>query len=330
MHSFLSRWPLLGLLCAAGCTAPDSQSAAPPPAMRPARRVSPPPTLPRQATRFDSLTSTRQVQRLLRTLPGLFGIHLTDSLPQPCPGALACQPPGRVAGWVRADFDGNGRTDLLVTGTFLDGYSGRIVRVLLDSGQRRLHPQALGGYTDGCVAAQLVRVRKQVGIRYVHQRYPQLRTPSSQLQPVCQVDTLLFRDGQLLEYNPAPRDYHIERVQYTSGACFGTCPIYTLTVAANGTATYQARAFVPRKGTFTAAVPAPVRQQLWALLNYLDFPRLQDDYAVPVTDQTTTTLTITYAGGQTKTIVDYGQQGTLGLGRVYELLHHLRTSQRWQ
>ncbi|MGI4740819.1 MAG: DUF6438 domain-containing protein [Janthinobacterium lividum] len=329
MLSFLSRWPLLGLLCAASCTAPDSQSAAPP-AMRPAHRVSPPPTLPRQATRFDSLTSTRQVQRLLRTLPGLFGIRLTDSLPQPCPGTLTCQPPGRVAGWVRADFDGNGRTDLLVTGTFLDGYSGRIVRVLLDSGQRRLHPQALGGYMGGCVAAQLVRVRQQVGIRYAHQRYPPLRTPSSQLQPVCQVDTLLFHDGQLLEYNPAPRDYQIERVQYTSGACLGTCPIYTLTVAANGTATYQARAFVPRKGTFTAAVPAPVRQQLWALLNYLDFPRLQNTYAVPVTDQITTTLLITYAGGQTKTIVDYGQQGTLGLGRVYELLHQLRTSQRWQ
>ena len=330
MLSLLSKWPLLGLLYTAGCTAPDSQSAAPPLATRPARRVTPPPAPPHQTTRFDSLTSTRQVQRLLRTLPGLLGIQLTDSLPPPCSGALTCQLPGRGAGWARADFDGNGRTDLLVTGTFPDGYSGRVIRVLLDSGQRRLHPQALGGYTDGCVAAQPVQVREQVGIRYAYQRYPRLRTPSGPLQPVCQVDTLVFRDGQLLEYNPAPRDYHIERVQYTAGACFGTCPIYTLTVAANGTATYQARQFVPRKGTFTSSVPALARQQLWALLNYLDFPRLQDDYAVPVTDQITTTLTITYAGGQTKTIVDYGQQGTLGLGRVYELLHRLRTSQRWQ
>lgn len=321
-----STWPLLALLGVAGCTAPDSQA---PSAARPPGPVAAPlPAAPRQPTRFDSLASARQVQQLLRTVPALAGIQLADSLPWPCADRLSCGRPGRVAGWSRADLDGNGRTDLLVTGSFPG--SGRATRVLLDSGQRRLHPGWLGGYGDDCAVAQLVPMRGQAGIRYVHLRYPAPFSSPGPPRSVCLVDTLVFHEGQLVEYNPAPHDYRIERVEYSAGACFGTCPIYTLALTAAGAATYRAEEFVPRKGTFTATVPAPARQQLWHLLNYLDFPRLQDSYTLPITDMSTGTLTITYAGGRVKTITDYGQQGTLGLGRAYELLEVLRTSQRWK
>ena len=57
---------------------------------------------------------------------------------------------------------------------------------------------------------------------------------------------------------------------------------------------------------------------------------VKEKYAVNWSDDQTSILTITYDGGKTKTIKDYGLVGTFGLNRVYDLIFKLRDNQQWR
>jgi len=84
------------------------------------------------------------------------------------------------------------------------------------------------------------------------------------------------------------------------------------------------------KGIFTAAIDSAKYQELIELLNYVDFENLTTNYAVSWTDDQSCTLRITYDGGKTKIINDYGLIGTFGLDKVYQLLFSLRETQKWR
>lgn len=281
----------------------------------------------RRATRFDSLVTAAQVQQFVRT-QNQPQFVLTDSLRPECRYTQVC---AALTGssWLKEDFDGNGRTDLVVVGYRNATSFQRRVLCFLDLGYQEVKTIWLSDNGYECAVPQLGMVQGKPAIYYAHvqimgERFAQNR------QAVCRVDTLVFDYTRLVEYNHAPKDNHIQKVTFNTSACYGTCPILTLQIAHNGMASYQAEAYNPTQGNFTAVVEAKPLAELWALLNYLNFPTLQDHYAIGATDHPTATLTITYAGGKVKTIEDYGEQGTFGLQQVYKLLFALRTTQAWK
>jgi len=77
-----------------------------------------------------------------------------------------------------------------------------------------------------------------------------------------------------------PKDFSI---QFESGACFGSCPVYKLSVSASGAATYEGISFVTTKGLQKATLTL---EQIYALkqkVDHLGFFSLEDSY---ITDET--------------------------------------------
>lgn len=286
-----------------------------------------------RTSQITNLTNASQVQQFVRERKSEYfdgkGFILSDSLSPACTGYPVCKTLGKQVSWVKADFDGNNRLDLLVTGYRSSSSSSRYVTCFLDQGEQKFDEIRLATGAYNCDVTQLGYVGSKPVIFYTHSQIQGARFTKNR-KSICKQDTLIFRKNGFVEYNRAPQDCRIEKIVFSTNACYGTCPIFTLQLARNGAATYHAEQYNKLKGDFTAVVQAQPLTEVWALLNYLNFPRLQNNYSVSVTDQPTCTLTITYGGGKVKTIEDYGEQGTFGLRQVYDLLFALRTTQAWQ
>jgi len=119
--------------------------------------------------------------------------------------------------------------------------------------------------------------------------------------------------------------------------CFGTCPKFYISILKDKSSVFKAEKFNLEseeakeiKGIFNTTLSDNSFSEIISLLDYIDFPSLNDKYAVGWTDDQTCILTITYNNGQVKTISDYGLIGTFGLDRLYELMFNLRFNQNWK
>jgi hypothetical protein len=67
-----------------------------------------------------------------------------------------------------------------------------------------------------------------------------------------------------------------------------------------------------------------------ALLDYIQFDKLDAQYELKdVSDQTTGLTTVYYTNGTKKTVRDYGLRGTFGLQTLYQRLYALTDRRDW-
>ena len=88
-------------------------------------------------------------------------------------------------------------------------------------------------------------------------------------------------------------------------ACFGACPMYTLTIYQDGSVEYAGTDFVTVKGDQTGKITPEQVQELVEAFKNADYFNLQNEYTAPVTDLPTTITSFTFEGN-TKTIRNYG------------------------
>jgi hypothetical protein len=119
-----------------------------------------------------------------------------------------------------------------------------------------------------------------------------------------------FAIGLAAQRADVPADALI-RLQRT--ACFGACPIYTVTIDARGTVTYVGEKFVRVVGSQTARIDPSTVATLLAHAERIRFFDLRDGYHfienpdgshTTVTDLPTKIVTVT-ANGRTKRVEDY-------------------------
>ena len=156
-------------------------------------------------------------------------------------------------------------------------------------------------------------------------------------QPSLQYIDLTYKYGDFIEYNSKPQNYSIEKIEYQTSMCFGTCPKFYISILRDKSAVFKAeihnresRDSKEIQGVFSTTLRDTSFSEIINLLNYIDFPKLKDNYSVGWTDDQTSTLTVTYNNGQVKKIKDYGLIGTYGLDRLYQLLFALRFNQTWK
>lgn len=94
----------------------------------------------------------------------------------------------------------------------------------------------------------------------------------------------------------------------TRGACYGFCPVYTVTINGEGEVRYEGRRFVNAVGERTSTIPREDVARLLARFDEIGFSNLRDAYRAEVSDLPTYTVRLT-RDGQTKTVVDYGGTG---------------------
>lgn len=132
----------------------------------------------------------------------------------------------------------------------------------------------------------------------------------------------------------ADMKYKIERIEYFTSGCFGTCPQFKIEIDKDRKAVYTAKRFnmsqdfsAPSpEGVFEGVIDEATYNSILKKLNDMDFPNLQDRYKVDYTDAQTGNLKIIYDGGKEKMITDYGMNGTPELVEIHMVFLDLRGS----
>jgi hypothetical protein len=119
-------------------------------------------------------------------------------------------------------------------------------------------------------------------------------------------------------------------ITLSRSACFGTCPVYRVTLNVDGTAGYEGVKYVDRIGTFVGRVPFYDFAQLALLTERARFMTLQERYAGSWTDAETTTVTIRARSGREKTVDDYGGFGPPELWALQRAIDGVVESIKWK
>lgn len=229
----------------------------------------------------------------------------------------------------KADFDNNGYTDLMGIGDYYD-FS---IFIVMNYGKNSLKLNKLTRRSfQNCT---FPKIKNDSIIQYYYMSEPDW---DNEEKPKLLKKDLIFKYGDFIEYNSNPASYDIEKIDYQTGACFGTCPQFHISIdkGRNGSlkAEYYnidiAKSNKEIVGNFKTLVTKNNYDEIVNLLNYIDFPDLKDQYSVGWTDDQSSTLKITYNNGKVKEIKDYGLIGTYGLDRIYSLLFDLRFNQNWK
>ena len=118
-------------------------------------------------------------------------------------------------------------------------------------------------------------------------------------------------------------------------ACFGTCPVYTLTLHSSGLVEFAGKNHVKAQGPQTGKISAASFAKLVKKIDEIRFFELRDRYdgknpdgtGSTVTDLPTRKTTVT-RGDETKTVVNYFR-GPPGLTELELLIDELANSGKW-
>lgn len=144
------------------------------------------------------------------------------------------------------------------------------------------------------------------------------------------LNTIIFPAIVLFLLSCKDQKLHIEKIKYSAGACFGTCPVFTIDIDSNRSALLQAYTHNDITGVFKTDIQQNHFNSLMIALKNCHFTSLKNNYSREISDLPRGLLTITYDGGKTKTIDDYGMSGTKELDEVYRILFNLRENQDWE
>ena len=83
-------------------------------------------------------------------------------------------------------------------------------------------------------------------------------------------------------------------------------------------------------GAFVTRIDAETSSRIFGILQYMNFPKLEENYDTHASDQSTGVLEIIYDKKRIKKIVDRGLIGTRTLDLLEDILTNLRLSQSWK
>jgi hypothetical protein len=276
--------------------------------------------------KLDDITNTKEIERLVSSINSNYSnfkinpqLKFTDKDCQKLYDSLKLEP------FTKADFDNNGYTDLLVIGH----WSNPAIICILDSGQNKFSIKRLTkGLFQGCSFPKILTNENETYIDYYYFKEPDWR--NNEFKGTIKSKRLIYKFGDFVEYNSSKTKYDIQKIEYKTTMCFGTCPEFELTINSDRKAKYNALQYNKPDGKFNGIIDQKKYDELVELLNYIDFPNLKESYSVSWTDDQTCSLKITYDNGKTKIINDYGLIGTFGLDRTYDMLFNLRKNQTWK
>ena len=292
-----------------------------------------------QKTKIDSLINETDVENFLiqaDTLFKNFTVMKAGDYKSKVHGAdlsfckIKADSLGITKSFYKADFDQNGYSDLLVTGT---DYNFNVVAIMTYPNNKFVTKNFHGDFSINCSFPKVDTINGIPVINYYYEK--QIYSDSTFSTKMVRA-TLTYKLGGFIEYNGAVKSHSINKIEYKTFPCYGTCPIFSLVIDRKGTGLLNAEEFNiiknsdTLKGKYTSTINQIQYKEITQLLNYIDFANLKGDYGVNASDMPGCTLKITYDNGKKKLIGDYGMMGSYGLQRVYALLADLRFNQQWK
>ena len=102
----------------------------------------------------------------------------------------------------------------------------------------------------------------------------------------------------------AVKDWSSVRITLEATPCIGTCPVYTVSIAGDGTVAYNGMDCVAAQGARTGHVSEAGLRKLFQMFAAADFLSLADSYRFNEPDGPTLTVTLAF-DGKTKSVQDY-------------------------
>jgi hypothetical protein len=140
--------------------------------------------------------------------------------------------------FLKVDFDNNGYTDIILTGEV--GFSYHVF-ALMSYGNNKYSSIELtlpDFPTDFPVYPKLVYINETPAIELYTKG-------SSCLEQENQIikETLIYKHNTFLEYNEKPQDLDVCKIEFRRTGCYGSCPVFNLTLRADSISNFRAIAY---------------------------------------------------------------------------------------
>lgn len=228
-----------------------------------------------------------------------------------------------INNWQKVDFNGDNKTDLIVT-TFWYDFD---VFVAIDEGGNTYQLIQLSkDVSQNCELGKPVIINSEQLLLFyrIRNEYNEPIKDIFDFKLKSRIDTLVYKYGGFIERYKASASYDISKIEYhTSSGWTGISPVYTLKISPHGKVTFEATSENPKKNIPTRKANKEIVKSVVDLIQYINIKNLRNKYLVTWTDDTTMFLRITFRDGTIKEIEDYGMIGTFGLNQLYELLFML-------
>ncbi|MNS80722.1 hypothetical protein D3C72_1144150 [compost metagenome] len=212
---------------------------------------------------------------------------------------------------------------------FISHFYGYTQNVIIDKGKDEFNLIRSIINFDECEYIKPIKVqdKNELRIRKVNLPFDF----DDNIEKYIKIDTLTYKYDSFIELNDKVIiDSKINSIEIKTNYCFGTCPVFKLTISKNGLAEFDGIEFTKFKGKSIKQLDQGSVDEIFDLLNYIAIKKLNDNYEVNYTDASTATLDIFFEDGSIKKIRDYGLSGTYGLSALYSKLTKLGTETRWE
>ena len=117
------------------------------------------------------------------------------------------------------------------------------------------------------------------------------------------------------------------KITYSRTACYGTCPIYTVTIDGKGKAIFVGERFTEKLGTWEKDMDKETCSELFSLLNSVSWDTLSHEYPANVSDLPSTIYHYTNKR-QDKEVIVSGTHPAI-LDKVATRLNNIVDSEGW-
>lgn len=112
--------------------------------------------------------------------------------------------------------------------------------------------------------------------------------------------------------------------------CYGSCPVYTVTLRGDGTAVWHGECFVQPEGHYVGEVSADVVSRLVAVAEEVAFFAWEPEYSELVTDHAGARITIANSRGESHSVLQYATDKPREFWTLATLVDGVRALIDWQ
>jgi hypothetical protein len=225
------------------------------------------------------------------------------------------------------DFNHDGIADLLVFGkAHVDAKSTTFEQeeiIILMGDKKKLKKvkfpySFFGGFGDnGVPRPKVISIEQKDYVLIKYEVFKQRQPPTTFY------DTLFIMNDHVIPFAKTPSDKEVTRIDFKTDRCFGTCPVFEMTIDKNFDVEYNGLEFVDKKGKYKLRINTQDWDYITSLIRNLKIEDLKDNYSIDWTDHQTAFLTVVFKDGTKKNITDYGLAGTFGLAALYDYFFEL-------
>ena len=237
--------------------------------------------------------------------------------------------------WEKADFDDNGRTDLLLNGYFdlpYNHWCKRLSLVVLSYGNDSFAIQVLNkGPFMYSFAARSIVIDGKNYIKIINYNDDGERKNSGKY--FAKTDTLMYALGRFIEKS-TPGHFNVKKIEFgLSGGGLWDPDLNYLEIVRDSAIMvlkkFQKDSDSDRVEEYACKIDSLTTYSIYGLLNHINFPNLKEEYHVTWSDALWNNFEINYDKGKIKRIADAGFS-TYGLMALEEILIDMEKTQHWK